>query len=453
VQIMQMNGGLRTLEATMEHFPALTLSSGPVAGALGAGHYAREILDTANLACVDIGGTSTDLALVQDGLPAVTDNWEIEQAMPLGVPTVDVRSIGAGGGSIVKVDHVGTMTVGPESAGARPGPAGYGHGGTQPTLTDAYIALGFLAPELFLGGQMRLDPAAAEATMVALGQTLRLESEQVAENVHEHVNREIATAIRAMAFDSACDLADFSLFAYGGAGPLHAVHVARMLGMRDVIVPYFPGGFSAVGMIVTTPKVEHLAAPMASLGSLGPADLQRLVGELEERALSDLENQGVKREEASVERFVYAMYGGQSFDNRLRLASWPPSAESMAELRTQVDAHYERVYGYSGADLDVVITKVAVTATGAGASVSLPHIEAGGQAPTEDAVGLRLAVHVDGEMHPDTPFYLRDKLRAGNLIDGPAIIDDALGTVLLPPRSRAEVDASGTLKITWEQSR
>ncbi len=453
VQVMQMNGGLRTLEATMDSFPALTLSSGPVAGALGAEYYARNILSTRNLACVDIGGTSTDLALVQDGGPAVTENWEIEQAMPLGVPTVDVRSIGAGGGSLVKVDHVGTMTVGPESAGARPGPVGYGHGGTVPTLTDAYITLGYVAPELFLGGKMALDVEAARASMAVLGERLGLAPEQVAANVHDQVNRDIAGAIRAMAFDAAADLRHFSLFAYGGAGPLHAVPVAQALGMESVVVPYFPGGFSAVGMIVTKPKVEHLSAQMRSLADFPPAELGAEIERLEARAIGDLERQDVAAGEVEVERSVYVMYAGQSFDNRLPLGTWPLDDDALATLRNEVDAYYERVYGYNGADLDVVVTKVAVTATGEGARLELPTVAAGGEEPPAATIGLRRDIHLDGAVHRDAPFYLRQELLAGNLLEGPAIIDDELGTVLLPAGSRARVDDHGTLLIDWEEDR
>jgi N-methylhydantoinase A len=453
IQVMQMNGGLRTLEATMGSFPALTLSSGPVAGALGAEFYARNILDSGNLACVDIGGTSTDLALVQDGAPAVTENWEIEQAMPLGVPTVDVRSIGAGGGSLVKVDHVGTMTVGPESAGARPGPVGYGHGGTVPTLTDAYITLGYIAPELFLGGKMAIDVEAARASMAVLGETLGLGPEEVAANVHDHVNRDIAGAVRAMAFDAAADMRLFSLFAYGGAGPLHAVPVAQALGMESVVIPYFPGGFSAVGMIVTKPKVEHLAAQMHSLGGFDPAGLGAEVEVLEARALADLEEQNVAAADATVERFVYVMYAGQSFDNRLPLRTWPLDEAALTALRGEVDTYYERVYGYNGSDLDVVVTKVAVTATGAGARLELPRVEAGGEEPADTAIGLRRDIYLDGAVRPQSPFYLRQELRAGNVLNGPAVIDDELGTVLLPGGSRARVDDHGTLLIDWEEVR
>lgn len=449
IQIMQMNGGLRTLDATMQMFPALTLSSGPVAGALGAGFYARHVLDSHNLACVDIGGTSTDLALVREGEPALTDNWEIEQAMPLGVPTVDVRSIGAGGGSLVKIDHVGTMTVGPESAGAHPGPVGYGLGGTDPTLTDAYITLGFMAPELFLGGRMALHVDAARGAMAELGRLLGLSPERVAANVHQQVNRDIASAIRGMAFDAACDLREFALFAYGGAGPLHAVPVAQSLGMQAVVVPYFPGGFSAVGMIVTRPKVEHLVSPMRSLASFSPSTLNELIEGLEAECLVDLAAQGIASDDVQVERFVYAMYAGQSFDNRLPLRSWPLDDAALTALRSQVDDYYARVYGYSGADLDVVITKASVTASGQGAGLALPEIEEGPASPAPDSITLRRAVFVDGEMRDDVPFYMREKLRAGNVLDGPVLIDDALGTVLVPSDSQAQIDKHGTVRITW----
>jgi N-methylhydantoinase A len=450
VQVMQMNGGLRTIDATLAEFPALTLSSGPVAGAVGAEYYARNILGVADLVCVDVGGTSTDLAMIQDGAPAVTENWEIEQAMPLGLPTVDVRSIGAGGGSLVRVDHVGTLTVGPDSAGAQPGPVGYGHGGAIPTLTDAYITLGYVAPELFLGGTMKLDVDAARVAVAELGATLHTDTSRVAAAIVEHVSRDIVNAIRRMAFDNACDLTRSSLFAYGGAGPLHAVEVARALQMPEAIVPFFPGGFSAVGMIVSKPKVERLVSPMRRLSLFSADEFTRLLDDLEDRCRADLAQQFIEPADTEIERFVSVMYAGQSFDNRLRLDRWPLPPAALDELRDQVDAYYQRVYGYSGADLEVVITKLSVTAVGTGARVALPAIAAGTETPEPDAVRLRRDIVVDGAVQPDTPFYLRDRLRAGNVLDGPAIVDDALGTTLLPPGSRARVDRFGTLRITWD---
>lgn len=449
IQVMQMNGGLRTLDASIADFPALTLSSGPVAGALGAEYYARHILGEGDLVCVDVGGTSTDLAMIQSGTPAITDNWEIEQAIPLGIPTVDVRSIGAGGGSLVRIDHVGTMSVGPDSAGARPGPVGYGFGGTVPTLTDAYITLGYVASELFLGGAMKLHVDDAAAALEQLGAQLEVSAEDLAESVYQHVSRDIANAVRRMAFDNACDLGASSLFAYGGAGPLHAVEVAKSLGMKEAIVPFFPGGFSALGMIVSKPKVVYMVAPMRRLSLFTTEELAETVTELEQRCRNDLAEQGVTAEQTVVERHVYVMYAGQSFDNRLPLRTWPFTESSLRELRDQVDDYYERVYGYSGSDLQVVITKVSVTGQGVGAGLTLPKIEAGSAQPSDDAVGLRRDIYFGGQWHTAVPFYLRDRLRAMNVLAGPAIIDDALGTTFLPPGARARVDDYGTIRMTW----
>ena len=449
LQIMQMTGGLRNLDTTIEHFPALTMSSGPVAGILGAEFYAGNAVAANSLVCVDIGGTSTDIGFIHDGRSLITDDWEVDEGMPLGVSTVDVSSIGAGGGSLIRVDEFGTLTAGPESAGAVPGPVAYGRGGTEPTLTDCYLVLGYVEPSLFLGGRMSLDRDAALAAFEPLAAKLDTTPEEVARAAYDLVNRDIVNAVRSKAFDRALDVRDYALFAYGGAGPLHAVATAQGLGMSSVVVPYFPGGFSAFGMLTSRPKVEHVSAQMRGLDAIEPSALTETFASLERDARSDLASQGVADDQIELERFIYVMYTGQSWDNRLPVPAGELDAASVEAIRRATDAHYEAVYGYVAPELGVFVTTLAVAGEGPAPQLRLPEIERGASEPPSGAEKLRGKAHFGREARVSMPFIARAELLAGNVVEGPAVVDDELGTILVPPGARAVVDEHATITIRW----
>ncbi len=239
VEIMQMDGGLRT-SPSVRQAPVYTLQSGPVAGLLGAEGYSRELLDGRNLVCLDIGGTSSDLGVIIDGHAEVTNEWELEHAIPLAITTLDVRSIGAGGGSIIGLDEVGSLKVGPESAGSDPGPACYGRGGTKPAMTDAYVAMGLLQPDLFLGGEMKLDREAALTALTGVAAPLQMDAVELAQGAYSIANMTIAAALARMTTHRGLDPREFSLFGYGAAGPMHAVSVARELDIDEVVDSLLP---------------------------------------------------------------------------------------------------------------------------------------------------------------------------------------------------------------------
>lgn len=450
IHIMQMTGGLRTLEGTIGEFPALSMASGPVAGVLGAEFYARLGIETTSLACVDIGGTSTDIGFVHQGRALTTDNWEVDAGMPLGVSTVDVTSIGAGGGSIVRVDEFGTLTAGPESAGADPGPVAYGRGGTEPTLTDCYLVLGYINPSVSVGGGINLDRDAAREALVPLAARLETTPEVVAQAAYDLVNRDIINATRSKAFDRAVDLREYAFFAYGGAGPLHAVAAAQGLRMATAIVPFFASGFSALGLLASRPKVENVSAQMDLLSDLDLTELTATFAELEQRVTDDLVSQGVTPGDVRLERSIYVMYTGQSFDNRLPVPNGPIDAGVIAGIREATDAYYGRVYGYVAPELGVFVTTVAVTGEGSASVLRLPQIEwAESTDPHAGAVKARSSVWFSGALHDDVPFIDREELLAGNVIAGPAIIDDRLGTILVNPGCTAAVDEHATITIKW----
>jgi N-methylhydantoinase A len=445
--IMQMNGGVRTLTRTVEHFPAYTLASGPVGGLLGAEYFGRNLLDAPNLICVDIGGTSTDIGVVMDGRAQTVEEWEVEWQLPLGVPAVDVRSIGAGGGSIIQTDEMGTLRVGPESAGAQPGPAGYGRGGTEPTITDAHILSGALRPGAFLGGRMELDLDAAEASIAGLAERLVIEPHRLAGGAIELMNASIESEIAKLVFERGVDLRRFSLFAYGGAGALHVCEVALRAGVGEVIVPQDAGGFSALGLATAPPKVERAIADVREIKDFTIAELRTRLGELEQQVRDDLESQGVAPEETEIVRSMYAMYNGQSFSNQLAFETWPIDESGIEDWIDRFNGMYDRLYGYSAPEQGITVTTLSVSGTGPRRKLLLPELEAGGVRPDDSAQMGRFPLRVSGGELVEASFYQRDALRAGNRISGPAVIEEEMTTTVVPPKCEAVVDPYGNLRI------
>jgi N-methylhydantoinase A len=448
VEIMQMNGGLRS-SAGVKEMPVYTLQSGPVAGLLGAQFYSQQLLDRRSLVCLDIGGTSTDLGVVREGDAEVTNEWELEHAIPLGITTLDVRSIGAGGGSLIQVDEVGSLSVGPESAGSNPGPACYGLGGTTPAMSDAYVTMGLLQPNLFLGGDMTLYPDKAIAAMESVGSRLGLSAVELAQGAWDIMNTNIAAAVRAMTINRGLDPRDCSLFPYGGAGAMHAVSVARELNIPEVIVPYFPGGFSAFGMIVSRKRVEYSAAAVKPMEALGVDGMNELIDGLTGKCRADLAAQGVPDEDVTIAVSYYGMYGGQSWDSRLPIDKHHLQEGDIEQLTADFHAFYLDRFGYKAEEMPIIVTSVAVTGYGPPPEISLSEVE-GAQtaaANVEDAIVQRGALYLDHVQHENIAFYDRGRLATGHEIAGPAVIDDKLGTITVNAGATARVGTFGTLHI------
>jgi N-methylhydantoinase A len=448
IDIMQMDGGLRTSSSVRER-PVYTLQSGPVAGLLGAQFYSQELLDRRSLVCLDIGGTSTDLGVIRDGDAEVTNEWELEHAIPLAITTLDVRSIGAGGGSLIQVDEVGSLRVGPESAGSKPGPACYGLGGTIPAMSDAYVAMGLLQPNLFLGGEMTLYRDKAVEALGSVGEKLGMSSEELAQGAWDIMNTSIAAAVRAMTINRGLDPRDCSLFPYGGAGAMHAVSVARELGIPEVVVPYFPGGFSAFGMIVSRKRVEYSRAVVEPMEALGRDGMNEIIDELTSECREDLLRQGVAEEDITIGVSYYGMYGGQSWDSRIPIDKGRLDEGDLERLGGEFHEFYLDRFGYKAEEMPIIVTSVTVTGFGPEPEIDLPEPEedAGGRSGLEDAVLQRGTLFLDRGRHDDAPIYDRGKLLQGDTFEGPAVIDDKLGTIAVNPGAKARVGKSGTLHI------
>ena len=443
-----MDGGLRTISSVRAR-RSTRCSPGPVAGLLGAETYSRELLDGRNLVCLDIGGTSSDLGVILDGRAEVTNEWELEHAIPLAITTLDVRSIGAGGGSLIGTDEVGSLKVGPESAGSTPGPACYGRGGEKPAMTDAYVAMGLLQPELFLAGEMKLDRDAALGALDRSPRASAWTPSSSPQGAYAIANTKIAAAVAAMTTHRGLDPREFSLLAYGAAGPMHGVAVARELGITEVVVPYFPGGFSAFGMIASRSRVEYSQATMTTLDPLSPEELNRVLGELATSAATTWRRRASPSRTSRSTRAFYGMYAARGRTTACRCPPSRPTARRWTSRRGRSTTSTTAASATARRRSRSSCRRSRWWASARGRrSRSRPARTAGrhaGRGP-ERAVVMRADAHRPRGA-PGRPFYDRARLREGDEVHGPAVIDDHLGTIVVNPGAVARVASHGTLSI------
>src|SRR5580692_5413580 len=310
--IMQSNGGMATFAAAARK-AVTTVLSGP-AGGVTAGAYACRMTGFQNVITFDMGGTSCDVALIRNGEPFIASRGKIE-GRDLALPMMDINTVSAGGGTIARVDRFGMLQVGPQSAGAKPGPACYGRGGELPTITDCNLVMGHLSEDNFLGGQMRLDlkrARAAVATQVA--QPLGIDPLKAAEGIVRVIEVKMEEAIKAISTMRGHDLRDFMLLAFGGAGPVHAARMARDLGMAGVIVPIYPGDFSALGLLMSDVKHDYIRSRMTPISQLSPHDVGTVFAELEAHARDDLQRDGFAEKDICIERALDMRYAGQGYE-------------------------------------------------------------------------------------------------------------------------------------------
>ncbi|MBX9699260.1 MAG: hydantoinase/oxoprolinase family protein [Acetobacteraceae bacterium] len=434
VFLVQSNGGVCSL-ATAAAQPARLLLSGPSGGALAAGRIAA-LLDRPNLVAVDMGGTSFDVSVVQGGRIGVVTQGEVD-GLPVRLPMVEMRTIGAGGGSIASVDAGGRMTVGPRSAGARPGPVAYGRGGTEPTVTDANLALGRLDPEFFLGGAMRLDMAATRAAIAArVGAPLGLDVERAAQGMLTVTNANLGAAVRLSLFEKGLDPRDFALLSFGGAGGLHATDVATEMGITEVIFPRDPGTLSAYG-ILWSDLVQDLArsrvlpATPASLPAIAA-----LLDELRAEAAARLAADGVAPADQVLEAGADMRYHGQAFE---LLVPWP-EAPALPPLFARFHAMHQQRFSYSDPGEAVELVTLRITATG-----RLPKPEAADAPPAaRPALKGSRRVFEDGAWR-DVPVWDREALPPEDRITGPAIVEEAFATHWIGRGWTAAVGPAGAL--------
>ena len=442
LHVMQSSGGIVTAQSARD-LSLQTLLSGPVGGTMGGVALAR-ILGRPNLICIDMGGTSFDVSLVVDGAPDISAETDLE-GFPLMMPVVNIHTIGAGGGSVA-YSEAGGLRVGPESAGADPGPACYGRGGERPTVTDANLMLGRVDPGSFAGGQMTLDPAAAEAALTRLGGEVGLEAVPLAEGISDVINAKMAQAIRTLTVEKGIEPREFALVAFGGAGPMHAVALARELGIGEVIVPPFPGAFSAWGMLETEIRKDFSQAYFTPLAALDHAGLARTLEEIETEAFTGLAEEGIGRDTGRVQHALDVRYVGQEYTLTIPLdsAAEPLDPAFDAAIGGRFHAAHQTRFGHANPGAPVEFVVARSTALG-----DLGRLDPARQPAVADAGYPSATAQVVFEREPrSTTIVRRDDLPTGAAVAGPAIVTESTATTVVPPGATLTVDEVGALVVT-----
>ena len=454
LHLMTSASGVATAEAATVR-PVTLLMSGPVAGVVG-GIWAGKQAGYDNVITLDVGGTSADIGLAQDGRLRMKHLLDTKvgpyQAM---IPMVDVDTIGAGGGSIAYVDGGGIYRVGPRSAGAVPGPAAYGRGGTEATATDAMVNLGWLVPEDFLGGGMSLDrDRARQAFADGPARALGMSVEEASMGAVRILCHSMVQSIEENSVRKGYDPRDFVLVAEGGAGPLFAAPIALEVGTPQVVVPLYPGIAAAMGLIATDMVYEYAATTYQRLSKLDTAALQGRFEELEQQAAQQLEHDGIAADRVVIQRIVEARYLGQGYELRVDVALGAIDAAWVEHVRADFHDIHEREFTRRFEDSDIEIPNIRVRGIGLMPAFATPELETGGESPDDalrhegDAWFL-----VDGRLEQvPTRYYDRASLKAGNRLEGPAIVNQYDSTTVIPPGLGARVDRFGNIVIDVGQS-
>jgi N-methylhydantoinase A len=446
--IMLSNGGITTCE-TASDYPIRLIESGPAAGALAASFYSQHKgLD--HVISFDMGGTTAKICVIDQGQPMVTTEFEVARVyrfkkgsgLPVKVPVIEMIEIGAGGGSVARIDALGLLKVGPDSAGADPGPACYGLGGSEPTVTDADLILGYLDADYFLGGQMKLDRASAEAALAKwVAEPLGVDLTRAAWGIHHVVNENMANAARIHLVERGRDQRRYSLIAFGGAGPVHAYRVAEKLKLRQIVCPPAAGVTSAFGFLVAPMAFDFVQTYLTTLRDIDFAHLNAIFGEMETRGRALLRQAGVPEEAITVTRSADMRYLHQGFEINVSLPLGRLSIDDMPRLQANFDAAYERMYKRLNPAVDVEGLNWRVIVTGPRPTTRLAPATSL-QVPVEaQRKGERPAYFPETSGYVNCPVYDRYQLVPGMVLPGPAIIEERESTVVVGPGGRVEVDA------------
>ncbi len=442
--VMQSNGGMATFRDAART-AVTTVLSGP-AGGVTAGLAACRQLRIGNLITFDMGGTSCDVALIKDGAPVLSSRGKVA-GRDLAVPMMDINTVSAGGGTIAGIDRFGGLEVGPQSAGAVPGPACYGRGGAAATITDCNLLLGYLSADNFLGGRMALDRATAHTAVARVAEKLSLDVAAAAAGIVRIIDVKMEEAIKAISTMRGHDLRDFFLLAFGGAGPLHAARMARDLGMAGVVVPLYPGVFSALGLIMSDVKHDYVLSRLRPLDELTPADVEAVFAGLTQRARDELlRRDGFAEDKIRIDRALDLRYAGQGYE--VTLACTAAAAAALGELRKNFDAEHKRQFGHMAPEEPVEVVSYRVRGTGLVPPVDMPKFVPQGF-KLADALRATRQVRFDGKTVP-CPVYQREKVDVGASVRGPAILDQFDCTTLICAGQVARVDEWKNLIVTEE---
>lgn len=453
---MKSNGGLATAATALER-PVEIIESGPAAGLAAATRYAG-LVGSVDVVTLDMGGTTAKVGMIEGGEARQIATWELgsgsgsgsavahASGLPILGSVVDLVEIGAGGGSLAWIDAGGILRVGPRSAGADPGPACYGRGGTEPTVTDANVVLGRIGATTLAGGRLALDAAAAERAVGVLAERLGVTTVETAVAIVDVADSAMVQAIRLMTVRRGLDPAGFDLMAFGGAGPLHACRQAAELGFRSVIIPPDAGVLSAFGLLASAPRVDHRVAFRRRLDALEPDEADATLGRLEREAIDRLPPQ-VRDGELRRDRGADVRYVGQSWDLRVPVAAGRFDAAAAARLRDDFHVLHERTYGYASRDAPVETVHIAITVS-APRPVLAEAAEAGGAPATDARPAAHRSAFVDGEVGvASVPVHDWPELHLGGRLAGPALIDGPDSTAYIAPGFTCRVGPFGVLHV------
>ena len=446
--VMQSNGGVATLEGALNN-PISMVESGPASGVLGAAELGRQ-LGERNILALDIGGTTAKTALIADGKVRISSDYRIEwdrtnPGYPIRTPVVDLVEIGNGGGSIAWIDEGGSLHVGPVSAGALPGPAAYGKGGTEPTTTDANLLLGRINPDLFLGGARKPDMKAVEIAFAGLRKQLGGGSKDVARGVVRIANANMVNALKLVSLNRGRDTRDFSLVAFGGGGGMHAAALARELMIPKVIIPAQSSVFSAWGMLMSDLRRDFLRTQLENLSECPVSSVAATFTAMEEEALHQCHREGMPAESCGTLRFADLRYKGQEHTVKVAFPAGAVDEEVLEEAMRRFHGAHEQEFTYRlSSPVELVNYHVVVTA--AVEKAELPRLLAGETDPATARTGSRV-VDFDEEGEHRTDSYDWSRCGPGMSVEGPAVVEDGTASVLVPPGRQAAMDEFGNLHI------
>jgi len=457
--VMQSNGGVLTFGAASDK-PVFMVESGPAAGVIAAS-YLGNTLGSPNVLSFDMGGTTAKTGLVRKGTPTITKDYEVGVAAggtgtgvqgagyPIRTPVIDLVEIGAGGGSIAWVDSGGILRVGPQSAGADPGPVCYGRGGEEPTITDANLALGRLDPEYFLGGKMKLDvEGARKAIESKCAKPLGLDLLEVALGIVEIANTAMVNALRRISVQRGYDPREFMLVAFGGAGPVHANRLADQLEIPKTLIPMSPGITSATGLLVTDLKHDYSNTLIQAITDLDLTAIENAYVGMEDQGRTALSNEGMDENSIRFIRQVDVRYIGQSYELGIVVQSGKFDGAHRDQIEQEFHKEHERAYGFSASEEPVEIVAIRLTAVGEIAKPTLREIGQTSGGVDSARRTTRSVYFAESKGFVDCPVYDRYKLSGGDVLEGPAIIEEMDSTTIIHPKYKADVDKYGNVFLS-----
>jgi N-methylhydantoinase A/oxoprolinase/acetone carboxylase beta subunit len=441
---------------TAARFPIRLVESGPAAGALAAVFYGQ-LLGQSDLVSFDMGGTTAKICVITDGKPLMTNTFEIARkhrfkrgsGLPVRIPAIELIEIGAGGGSIAHVDELGLLKVGPYSAGANPGPACYGQGGIQPTVTDADLLLGYLSPGYFLGGRMRLDLDAAETAMQAIADQLGMTPVEAAYGVHRVVNEGMISATRVHVAERGVDPRRLMLMAFGGAGPVHADAIARALKMSGYVIPTSAGVASALGFLTAPTAFDFARTYTSQLSEDSLASLDAVYAELIAEGQATLRQAGVDDDAIGFGWSADLRHVGQGHEITVALPQGPLAQIGLERIVDEFYRQYETIYGYAHRHLGLEITTCRLRASGGTPEITLGSIAVFAVDAMRALKGRRRAYLAEGGGFVEVPVYARELLGAGETLQGPLIVEERESTAVIGAGTLVTVDPYGNLVVTF----